>query len=585
MDRYKSGTRSSVKKFDGKNYKAWAFNMQLLLSRERGMSIINRTETAPAGPTEEIPAELDKNGEPIKGTGRPGTAASNAYTDYNWRFWEALRLIFESLEEGIQSNYMSITEPAELWEAIRHDYVDELRKGQFYVRRELYNVKLEACGSVDKYVVTIQNLLDEYKLGSKEPDDKIGVREHVFYLLNGVPEGGDWDVELRLIHDKLDSEDWYKEPTKIIKKLQTREAELRKLKGLSPDVALYTKAAAISKNPTAVGKQGRSDVKKDKDKEKRVCTHCKKEGHLEEKCWTKHGKPDWKKDKEKEEKEDEDENSSTATANFTSTSTIDSLWMAVEDSAVTMRDFYLDGACDAHACNRRDLFDSETFVELKEGDRKVRGFDGSQQSAKGIGTIRLPMCLGKGRPVRWARIPDVLYMPGSANLISQGTLTDRGIRIELINGYGAKLYNKAGGLIATARQRNKMLPLDIAWQHMPREGVSVPKDPRSFAFMATGHTMGGDSSISSVGSPVGSPVGPPAGPPLHGRWAPHDSLPFAFKAGTGHGKGGDAEFKLCHRSLARIGLEVLKHLAGSMDDDGIPTFGGECDCISCVRNR
>jgi hypothetical protein len=53
---------------------------------------------------------------------------------------------------------MSITDPAELWEAIQHDYVDELRKGQFYVRRELYNVKLEACGSVDKYVTTIQNM-------------------------------------------------------------------------------------------------------------------------------------------------------------------------------------------------------------------------------------------------------------------------------------------------------------------------------------------------------------------------------------------------------------------------------------------
>jgi hypothetical protein len=43
-----------------------------------------------------------------------------------------------------------------------------------------------------------------------------------------------------------------------------------------------------------------------------------------------------------------------------------------------------------------------------------------------------------------------------------------------------------------------------------------------------------------------------AGPPIQERWAPHDSLPFAFKAGTGHGKGGDAEFRLCHRSLARI---------------------------------
>jgi hypothetical protein len=386
------------------------------------------------------------------------------------------------------------------------------------------------------------------------------------------------------------------------------------------------------------------------------------------------------KEKDKNKKEDKDKKSSTSTANLTSTSTIDSPWMAVEYSAVTMRDFYLDGAWDAHACNRRDLFDSETFVELKEGDRKVRGFDGSPQSAKGIGTIRLPMRLGKGRPVMWARIPDVLYMPGSANLISQGTIMDRGIRIELINGYGAKLYDTAGGTIATARQRNKMLPLDIAWQHLPREGASVtlPKgslsfgvkttrdinggdplksapmasrvgspsaspsrvgvrcvdeDPRSFAFMATAAdiTKDGDPSMSSptrvpVGSPVGSPVrrcwahldplsfahtaaatgttmggdpsmsspvrlnvgssvDPPAGPPIHERWAPHDSLPFAFKAGTGHGKGGDAEFKLCHRSLVRIGLEDLKHLVGSMDHDGIPTFGGECGCICCVRNR
>jgi hypothetical protein len=297
---------------------------------------------------------------------------------------------------------------------------------------------------------------------------------------------------------------------------------------------------------------GKPDAKKDKKdmKDRRVCTYCEKEGHLEETCWAKHGKPAWKNDKseEKEIKEDTDRKSSTATANLTSTSTVDSLWMAVEDSAVTMGNFYLDGACDAHACNRRDRFDSKTFVELKEGDRKVRGFDGSRQSAKGIGTIRLPMCLGKGRPVVWARIPDVLYLPGSANLISQGTLMDRGIRIEWINGYGAKLYDKAGRMIATARLRNKMLPLNIAWQYMPRESFDVNAtgtrdtnggDPlkstptgshagspttsrigvHSFAFMATGHTMGGDSSISSSnGSPVGSPVG--------GCWAHVDPLSF-----------------------------------------------------------
>jgi hypothetical protein len=77
--------------------------------------------------------------------------------------------------------------------------------------------------------------------------------------------------------------------------------------------------------------------------------------------------------------------------------------------------------------------------------------------------------------------------------------------------------------------------------------------------------------------PTRMSAGSPAGLPIDGRWAPHDSLPFAFKAGTGPGKGGDTEFKLCHRSLAiaRIGLDVLKHLVGSMDHDGIPNFGRE----------
>jgi hypothetical protein len=108
----------------------------------------------------------------------------------------------------------------------------------------------------------------------------------------------------------------------------------------------------------------------------------------------------------------------------------------------------------------------------------------------------------------WARIPDVLYMPGSANLISQGTIMDRGIRIELINGYGAKLYDKAGGMIATAWQRNKMLPLDIAWQHLPREGasVTVPQGSPSFGVKATRDINGGDLLKSApMASRAGSP--------------------------------------------------------------------------------
>jgi hypothetical protein len=82
-----------------------------------------------------------------------------------------------------------------------------------------------------------------------------------------------------------------------------------------------------------------------------------------------------------------------------------------------------------------------------------------------------------------------------------------------------------------------------------------------------------------------SPTRMTVGTPIHGRCAPYDSLPFAFEGGTGHANGGDAEFKLCHRSLPRTRLDVLNHLDGSIDHDGIPTFGGGYNCIACVRNR
>jgi hypothetical protein len=308
--RSQSTVWSMIKKFDGKNYKSWAYNMKLLLNRERCKGIVDRWEVPPAGPTAAVPAELDEAGKPISGTGCAGSAASQAFTDYTFRFWEALRLIYQSLEENIQSNYMSIEHPADLWDAIKRDYVEKLQRGQYYVRNDLIAVKLEDCGSVDAYVTKIQNLLDQYKLGSQD-NDSLGVKEHVFYIIHSIPEGGDWDVVLRFIHDKLEAEGWNKEPAKIIKLLQNREAELRKMKGIASDVLLYTKTAMTSSKETSKGK---ADAKKDKAKQ--VCTNCKEEGHLEENCWIKHGKPGSKRGK----KDKDDAESEKTSANVTASS-------------------------------------------------------------------------------------------------------------------------------------------------------------------------------------------------------------------------------------------------------------------------
>jgi hypothetical protein len=204
---------------------------------------------------------------------------------------------------------MSIEDPAELWDAVKRDYLEELQRGRYYLRNDLTSLKLQECGPVDACVAKIQNLLDQYKLCSNNKES-IGAQEQVFCLFHGIPEGGDWDVELRLIQDKLETDDWYNQPTTIIKKLKNRESELRKARSIASDVLLYTTAATTSsKNNSAKGK---SDTKK--DNERPDCTHCEKKGHIEETCREKHGKPKRKKEKHKG-KSNRSEKSDKATAN------------------------------------------------------------------------------------------------------------------------------------------------------------------------------------------------------------------------------------------------------------------------------
>jgi hypothetical protein len=45
-------------------------------------------------------------------------------------------MIFISLERSLQLQYMDMRNPAELWKAIRKDYIGELQKSQIWIRRK-----------------------------------------------------------------------------------------------------------------------------------------------------------------------------------------------------------------------------------------------------------------------------------------------------------------------------------------------------------------------------------------------------------------------------------------------------------------
>jgi hypothetical protein len=237
-----SGSRGSIRKFDGKNYKVWAWQMELLLARERAWTIVNGSEECPPGP---LKAEVDEDGNVT--AGKVAVAASSAYTDYTWRYYEALRLIFESLGDSLQLQYMDIKDPGELWRRIKSDYVGELQKSQLWIRRDLYEVKLKDYGSTEAYSMRIQNLIDEYRAGAETSTDKISEREHVFFLLNGIPQSEDWDVELQLINDQMRvlGED----PKAVIKKLRNREDAIKTSKGI---VRIFDEVRLRLLSPTMV---------------------------------------------------------------------------------------------------------------------------------------------------------------------------------------------------------------------------------------------------------------------------------------------------------------------------------------------
>jgi hypothetical protein len=198
---------------------------------------------------------------------------------------------------------------------------------------------------------------------------------------------------------------------------------LRKIKQLSPDVVLYTKSTSPD------------------TKDKHICTYCKLEGHLEEQCWSKHGKRDFNKNKDKDSAVADKKPQ--ATANLAKA---EPLWMTLagpdlallDDTALNpeqalkssaqaesdpSRDVFLDCACSRHVMNRKESF--TTYLPLKEGACEVRGFNKSRAYANGVGNVGLPMRVPSG--VRWITLQNVLHAEESANLVTQGRLIRLGL--------------------------------------------------------------------------------------------------------------------------------------------------------------
>jgi hypothetical protein len=196
-----------------------------------------------AGPVDEVEEEVDKDVKVIV-AGKPAVVASSKYNDYLWRYRAAGRLIFMALARILSRQYMTIRDPVELWKAIKHDYIGELHTSHVWVKRDLYELKLKDHGSIKAYAMRIQERIDQDAAGAKLATNRISKAEHVFFLLNGIPQSDEWDVLLRLITDQIEvlSDD----PRAIVKKLCDRADKIKFSRRITSEVAIYMNSGGFA---------------------------------------------------------------------------------------------------------------------------------------------------------------------------------------------------------------------------------------------------------------------------------------------------------------------------------------------------
>ncbi|KAF8254102.1 hypothetical protein K440DRAFT_639880 [Wilcoxina mikolae CBS 423.85] len=237
-------------KLNGSNYTQWSNEMVLLLEQMQVYGIAASYEEEPATPAENATA-LERT----------------TYEEWMKRDGAARSTILLGMEPHLQSQYLGVENASTLWKKIREDYKSKL--STFYIRKCLHNTKLEDCRSADSYVSKINQKVDDYNLHVDPDRAEMSIEEHVFYLLNGLPPNGDWEIFLEEII--RDYEALLLKPEEIIAKLFAQEATIKRKKGLSSDFVFFAKKQTKDKKK----------FKRDKDK---TCYYCQGKGHIKQHC-------------------------------------------------------------------------------------------------------------------------------------------------------------------------------------------------------------------------------------------------------------------------------------------------------------
>jgi len=526
-----SSTTITITKSNGTHYAPCATEMALLLEQKQVCGISNGYNNKPEEPAAKATA-----------------TEMAAFKDWSNRHCVARSTILLGMEPKIQAEYTVVDDSKMLCEKLASAYKSKLKLKIFDIREDLWSIKQQDCGDVDKYVSRIDRKVKDYNLcagptassttdtyadmDSAKTITKMSEQEHIFCLLRGIQRNDEWNVFLELMMDK--NATMTATPDVIITKLVEREATIKRENEPAREALLLAKkrgkGGVGNGGKASKGGKGSKRDKSDnmgdndrKEKDFRKCFHCQLQGHTTENCLSKQrGDPPkaantaWKA-------------STKASATSTLTTSIENYWMVARSNALSS-DWFIDCRCTTHISGRQSMF--ITHTKYPQNWQKVNGYNGVTSFASGYGSVRLICQLPDGK-TETIIFKNVGHLPGSFNLISQSQIMDKDVKVEPLNHYGLNLYNQHGKLILTRPQVDELFVLDRA--------------PESTEYTDI-----------------------------------HDSCLLVLKT-TGHASRHAAERRmLWHRRLAHIGVKALEILPTNTN---APKMTRKCDCKSCIKRK
>ena len=128
-----SSTTITITKFNRTNYAQWATEMALHLEQKQVYGIIKGYDNKPEEPAANMTA-----------------TEKAAFKDWMNRHGVARSTILLGMEPRIQAEYTVVDDAKTLWEKLASAYKSKLKLNIFEIREDLWSIKLQDCGDVDK---------------------------------------------------------------------------------------------------------------------------------------------------------------------------------------------------------------------------------------------------------------------------------------------------------------------------------------------------------------------------------------------------------------------------------------------------